>query len=365
MHYRYVLFIIFFYGFTFYRVTIQAQKNINASFNGSAYTQTSLFDDDNILHLTLTGKLKDLFNDRGSNMVYHPLLLQYLQRDSSVVSIQLMAKTRGHFRRDKMNCKMPPLLLNFPKEKSIQNTVFKHQNKLKLVVPCEGDDYVINEWLVYRLYNLISDKSFKARLVLVDFEDSLKRRKTETHYCILLEDEKRMAGRNQSFLWKEKMLDMKNLALPEFEKMAVFQYMIGNTDWGVPYLQNIVLIKKDTLQAPIAVPYDFDHAGIVDAPYAGPAPELEIASDLVRLYRGFCETDMKNFAETFELFNHLKDDIYKVYTDCPLLNSHYIKFATRYLDDFYKTINSQKAIQSEFGKPCRTDLHVEIKPLKK
>ncbi len=75
----------------------------------------------------------------------------------------------------------------FPKGDQTKNTVFDYQNDLKLVVPCRGDDYVINEWLVYKLYNLLSDKSFKARLVQVDFEDSLKRKKTETHYCILLE----------------------------------------------------------------------------------------------------------------------------------------------------------------------------------
>src|SRR5674476_511729 len=114
----------------------------------------------------------------------------------------------------------------------------KKQNKLKLVVPCQGDDYVVKEWLVYKIYNLISEKSFRAKLVQVDFEDSLKQRKTETHYCILLEDEKKMAERSDAFVWKGKMLNMKNTNEIEFRKMAVFQYMIGNTDWGIPFLQN-------------------------------------------------------------------------------------------------------------------------------
>ena len=83
-------------------------------------------------------------------MAYHPMLLQYRQKDSSLVSIQLMVKTRGHFRRLKANCKMPPLLLNFPKAEKIKNSVFENQSKLKLVVPCQGDEYVIREWLVYK-----------------------------------------------------------------------------------------------------------------------------------------------------------------------------------------------------------------------
>ena len=36
----------------------------------------------------------------------------------------------------------------------------------------------------------------------------------------------------------------------------------------------------------------------------------------------------------------------------------------QYLDDFYKTINNDKAIEAEFQKPCRTDVRIEIKGLK-
>ena len=47
---RYALFIIFFYGFTSYPVTANAQSR--------------LFDNDDILHFKLVGKLNELFNDR-------------------------------------------------------------------------------------------------------------------------------------------------------------------------------------------------------------------------------------------------------------------------------------------------------------
>ena len=43
-----------------------------------------------------------------------------------------------------------------------------------------------------------------------------------------------------------------------------FEYMIGNTDWSVEYLQNIKLATVDSNSAPITIPYDFDHAGIVN-----------------------------------------------------------------------------------------------------
>lgn len=361
---RYLLLSVFFYALSLASLNCDAQKDIPGVKEPSAKADI-LFNDSENLHFKIIGKLNDLFNDRGDKPSYHPVLLQYRNGDSALVSINLTAKTRGHFRREKENCKMPPILLDFSGKESVKHTVFAGQKKLKLVVPCQGEDYVIREWLVYKLYNLISDKSFKAKLVQVDFEDSLKQRRSETRYCILLEDEKKMAKRNNSFVWKQEMLDMKSTDENEFKKMAVFQYMIGNTDWGIPYLQNIVLITKDSLMLPVAVPYDFDHAGIVDASYAGPAPELEIASDRVRLYRGYCESDLKSFQPTFELFNRLKPNIYDVYTKCPLLSAKYIKFVTRFLDDFYNTINNKRSIASEFGAPCRTNVRVEIKGLKK
>jgi hypothetical protein len=340
------------------------EKKSHTSKTPKAFHPGRLFDNDSLLHFKLTARLNDLYKDISDKNTFHPVLLQYIDKDSTPVAINLQVKTRGHFRRIKGNCKMPPLLLQFPKGEQTKNTVFNYQNNLKLVVPCQGDDYVIEEWLVYKIYNLLSEKSFQARLVQVDFEDSLKRRKTETHFCILLEDVKKMAERNHCIILKKKMVDMRKTNLKEFEKMAVFQYMIANTDWGVPYLQNIVLLAMDSTQVPTAVPYDFDHAGIVNASYAGPAPELELSSLTDRLYRGFCESDMGNFSETFDLYNNLKSEIYKVYTDCPYLSARYIKVTTRFLDEFYKTINNKKSIESEFGAPCRSNTRVEIKGLK-
>ena len=360
-------FLILFNCFIFFSYKISAQnKPVKSATEKQPvhYTETGLFNNDSILHIKLTGRLNELFTDRKDNMVYHPLLLQYQEKDSSYVSISIKAKARGNFRRLKENCKWPPIMLNFPQKEKFKNSIFASQHKLKLVVPCQGDEYVIKEWLVYKLYNLITEKSFRARLVQVEFEDSLRQRKTETYYCILLEDEKQMADRNKAELIDKKMIHMEQTNISAFTKMAVFQYMIGNTDWSVPYLQNIKLLSLKPNEFPYAVPYDFDHAGIVNAPYAGAAPELEISSILERVYRGYCNNDQLSFSETFDLFNKLKDDFYNVYKSCHLLNAKYVKFVTKFLDDFYKTINSSKASESEFKKPCTTNVRIELKGLK-
>ncbi len=133
--------------------------------------------------------------------------------------------------------------------------------------------------------------------------------------------------------------------------MAVFEYLIGNTDWSVQYLQNVKLLAKDSFAIASTVAYDFDHAGIVGAPYAKPADELLMSSTRERRYRGYCVTDMNKFNDAFALFNQLKKAIYDVYAN-PLLEPGYAKSTAKFLDEFYETINNPKGVKAAFGYPC-------------
>ena len=137
-----------------------------------------------------------------------------------------------------------------------------------------------------------------------------------------------------------------------FLHMAIFQYLIGNTDWSTQYQHNIKLLLTDSNAVPITVPYDFDHSGIVNTTYARPAEELQLRSIRERRYRGYCISDLKVFEAVITRYNQLKNDIYKIYTSCTLLDEKYIKSTLQYLDEFYATINNSKAWQKEFGYPC-------------
>ena len=282
-------------------------------FLSSALGQSfNLFDTDEVMELTLRGDLKTVFKDRGDDPQYHPASIHY-QADQNEINIPIKIKTRGHFRKIASNCKYPPILLNFQKSSTPENSVFEGQDKVKLVTPCRGDQYVIHEYLVYKLYNLITPKSFKARLVKVIYQDTVKNKSSDPYYGILLEEEKQMAMRNLSHSLEKYAIRPESTQKTDFLKMAVFQYMIGNTDWSVQFRQNIKLIAVDSTSLPTTVPYDFDHAGIVRAPYAHPAPELNMSSTLQRRYRGYCIPDMKQFTEAFVTFNQLKDDFYAIY----------------------------------------------------
>ncbi len=328
--------------------------------------QDLLFGNENPLEITLSGDIRGLLKDRGEDPQYHPITLSYREPDSSLISLTIKVKARGHFRKAKENCKTPPLLLNFPKKATPDISIFSEQDKMKLVTPCQGDKYVIREYLVYKLYNLIHPKSFKARLVKVVLNDTVKNR-NESFYGILLEDEDEMAKRNHAISIDGKLVRPEQTQKNDFLKMAVFQYMIGNTDWSVQYMQNIKFIAADSSSVLSPVPYDFDHAGIVGAPYAKPAEELKISSTEVRRYRGYCIADMMEFDEVFNHFRKLDKEFAAVYSESQLVESSYIKSTTRFLDQFYSTINNPRAAKVAFGYPCdKTGTgNVVIKGLKK
>lgn len=313
-----------------------------------------LFERDSPLKIQLSGQIEALLQDRGEDPQYHEIQLTYT--DSSVsnqpVSIPIQARVRGNFRRLKSNCDFPPILLNFS-SKATKGTLFEGQNKVKLVMPCQGDKYVVREYLIYQLYNRLTPKSFKARLVSVELQDpNLKPKRAAFFYGILLEEEEQVAERNGMIMLERQLVRPEQTQKEDFLTMAVFEYLIGNTDWSVQYRQNVKLIAKDSLSIPITVPYDFDHAGIVSAPYALPAYELGLNSTRERRYRGYCVQDMKQFEPVVAQFNQARDDFYRIYSECPYLELGYVKATLKFLDDFYKTINDPKRMKSEFQYPC-------------
>ena len=317
----------------------------------TSFPEKGLFDVDELFEISLKGNTRELLNDRSEKPRYHSITLSYKKNDGAEISIPVQMKTRGHFRKLKENCTYPPLLINFSPNSPHSTSVFKEQSKLKLVMPCAGDDYVVREWLAYKIYNLVTPQSFRVRLVKVKLEDSKNKKSINPFYGLLLEEEQQMAERNKATLTDQKIRPQQTRQ-DAFLRLAVFEYLIGNTDWSVEYLQNIKLIKTDPSLLAVAVPYDFDHSGMVNAPYAYPAEELRLKSVVERRYRGYCVTDLKIFEPAIALYNKFKKDIYDLYTSCTYLDTKSLKGATKFLDGFYETINNQKIWQKEFAYPC-------------
>jgi hypothetical protein len=313
---------------------------------------TPLFKKDSILYIKITSDFKALLKDRkADSTLYRPAVFALKNKKGIYKPENIELKVRGNFRRLTKNCDFPPLLLNFPKKHGL--APFKNQDKVKLVTHCKDEEYVLREYLVYKIFNLITDYSFKARLAKVTYQDSLGNRDIETKYGILLEDEyalaKRLNANNfDSYKRGQKDVDSLNMAT-----VAVFQYMIANTDFSTEYFQNIKLLFVNG-KGFYAVPYDFDHSGIVDAHYAGVSDLLTLSSKSERLYRGITYSPAL-FNKVFDKFRENKSSIYALYTNTPGLGKIYIKRTIDYLDDFYKAIDDPKSLKTIFikggGKP--------------
>lgn len=295
-----------------------------------------LFAADSVKTFTLTADWRPLLKDRTETAPARPATLTFLDNQRQPVKLPLTLKVRGNFRRNRTNCTFPPLLIDFPK-KATRKTLFAHQNKLKLVTHCQVDEWVVREFMVYKLYNLITDLSFQAQLARVTYADSTGKRPDETHWAFLLEDDDDLAKRSRMTISPIKRTTMVYTDSLQMATVAIFEYMIGNTDWSVPYLHNIRLIDNGRPYT-LPVPYDFDHAGIVDVSYARPPEQLGLKSVRERVYRGLVYP-MPVFQRVFELFNRMRPQVYALYQNENRLDKSYVKRTLKYLDEFYAIIS--------------------------
>lgn len=312
---------------------------------------TNLFSNDSIIPLTLVGDFRELMNDRSETSTYHKFRLIYQQDQQIKDTAHIEVKTRGHFRKMRDNCSYPPLYLNFSDSTFGGSALFSRNDKLKLVMPCVSENFVVREWLVYKLYNLVTPVSLKARLVALKMTDAKKGKDYANVSGILIENEKDVATRNEFSIIKSK-LNPKQIELQNFLTMSLFQYMIGNTDWSVEFRQNVVLMAQEAGKMPISMAYDFDHSGLVNAPYAQPAEALNMNSILERRYRGYCLPDLSVFDPVLAHFNAIKPQVYELYNSCTLLDDKYRSFVIKFMDQFYETINNPESFKKQISYPC-------------
>ena len=315
--------------------------------------ESRLFNDEEILNISLNMNIKDVTKDIVDRNAHYALLTY--QEDNQPVNLELKVKTRGKTRANPDVCKFPPIQLNFKKKGNYDN-LFAGQDKLKLVTHCNKsksfDQYVLQEYITYKHYNLLTDYSFKVRLVNVTYIDSADQKPME-RYGFLIEDQDIMAKRNEKVVRKDKVRNQEYCNTGILDLMTVFEYMIGNVDWSVPEFHNVKLIAKDSVSLmPIPVPYDFDYSGAISTHYAVAPETLPIETVRTRLFRGFCRQP-GIYEKVFELFNTKKDEIYALYSNFELLSEGNRKSTLKYFDKFYKTINEPKKAKLAFNGACR------------
>jgi hypothetical protein len=312
----------------------------------------SLFKSDQVLILELRSDFSAIQIDRADSPEEHEGELIYRSPDGEKISFSVNVMARGNFRRNPENCTFPPLRLNF-KKSEVNNTIFENQDKLKLVTTCQFEEEVLEEYAIYRMYNLVSESSFKVRLARITYFDTGKGKKLFERYSFFIEDKDHLAERIGAFV-DERILAPHKLLNDNFKYLPVFQYMIGQKDWFITTSHNIVIMQpKDTTLAPYAVPYDFDFSALVDAEYSMAEGVPNSIGTNRRVYRGVCLTRAE-FDEIFEFYRRLRPEFESVINSMDLISKSGRNWMINYIGYFYKVIEKDELIKQEFVDKCLT-----------
>ena len=263
-------------------------------------------------------------------------------------------RVRGRWKPDNGNCRFPALFVFFSQQAS-SDPVFAGQDMLPLTTHCQTrrqyEQYVLKEYLAYRIFNVLTDKSLRVRLASISYREPGDSSDSLVRYGFFTEHFRSMARRHAAELWQPKKFDPFHGDAFELAVMDLFQFMIGNTDWSAIYQHNIVLIR-DRSGLPTAVPFDLDFSGLVAAEYAGPSPNLRLKSVKQRMFRGICRPDT-DWQRLFAHFQSKRAEISALVHQVPDLAGKHRKRAAGYLDRFYKILDDPKQREKKIVSACR------------
>ena len=313
-----------------------------------------LFADHSPLLVTIEADLRAVRDDRSDDPEERPARISWTLADGSVRSADLQIRTRGNFRLQKRNCQMPPIRLNF-RTSEMEGTVFEGQDKLKLVTHCrDRDGYeqnVLEEYLVYRLYNQVTDRSFQVRVLKVSWVDGSGRDDPVTRAGFLIEDEDALAARLGGTMLEVPAAYPTDYVDEDAARVALFQYMVGNSDFSIVHFHNIKLLRLADGSA-VPVPYDFDWTGLVNASYARPDESLNIRNVRQRVFRGFCRPDF-DAAPLRARFRELRPAFEETAEGVPWLDEDNRKRVREYLGDFYEVLDDPGRTERNLTRACR------------
>jgi hypothetical protein len=309
-----------------------------------------LFEDDTVVEVTLSGPLGDVLRHKADEQAF-PFMLE-----AGGIHHRVMVSVRGNSR--KRVCSFPPLKLEFESPPG-KESVFTGQTSLKLVTHCNksraAQDNMLEEYAAYRIFNLLSDASYRVRLLKINYLDDAKKR-SMVKMAFVIETSSALARRLGGRQAHLPAVSLKKMNDRQQALAYVFQYLIGNTDWslvasaeGENCCHNGKLIEKEAEL--LYVPYDFDLSGLVDARYAYPDALLPIRSVTQRLYRGYCidppvlHTALRETKSKEAGFSDIIDNLHQ-------LSASAKKRDHRYLGRFFEDADDEQKMLENFERRC-------------
>jgi len=308
-----------------------------------------LFDSEEILNVTVKFDVTEFMRQKPDE--YMDAVITFYRSPDDSVSYDIRLRSRGERRKEL--CSFPPIRLNFKDTKTIYGDIDSMTN-IKMVTHCNSpstyDEYVMKEYLLYKIYNMFTENSFRVRLMNIKYIDTGVRERFYSKYGFLIEPMDLLEERLGVFELENVKLRYTHLVPDELDRMAVFQYMIGNTDWQVITFHNIKLVKSVDEQLGIPIPYDFDYSGFVNTSYAVPAELFPIENVRQRFFMGACRPD-STYRRIVKEFVDNKDEIYDLIEGFELLDNKRAKQATHFLDGFFRLCEKYRIV-NKFRMEC-------------
>lgn len=302
------------------------------------------------LHVVIETDYKNLRKNRKETN-WQPAVFKIMVGDSLAFEQTVQITTRGNMR--KKTCDFPPVKIRFFNEKPLDDSL-ADINELKLVASCrsseEDEQLVRRENLAYELYNLLTDESFRVKPAEVKFISTGRKNATLDGVAFFIESEQEMAARLGGRPLKPTVISPKIMDSVAYTRMCLFQYMIGNTDWGSYTRHNIKVVGFPD-RWPIAVPYDFDYAGLVNADYAIPPPDLYLRNVRERCYLGLCHST-EFFQAEFDTFLSKKEKILALCEKYSGLSYSSRQDCLYYLREFFSILENPEKAQKEIVERC-------------
>jgi len=305
------------------------------------------------MHIILTFDIKKYQREKYKGE-YMPVHFQYLLNDTVSLEKDMRLKARGMFRRN--HCSLAPFWLDILKTDQ-ESGEMEGFHRIKIVTHCKGsqayEEYVLKEYLCYKIYNIISPVSFRVRLVRMTYVDTGRKNKVTEGWAFMIEPEEMLAERLDAVVVKRDDLSTSLLRPWEMDILAVFQYMIGNVDYSIHGGQNIKFLGLPGFGAAgySPVPYDFDYTGLVDAYYAIPSEFTGINSVRDRQYLGPCR-EAESYQAAIGHVNRCREEIMQLVRDFTYLEQRHRQAVLDYLEEYFILAEKPNSLLSAMQRTC-------------
>ena len=339
---------------------LQAQDSLNyatLSEVSDTVPNIDIFGNDELLHLTLKYDISSFIKNKQKGE-YLDAELTVSYKDIPPVIKNIRLKARGNFRRGQ--CPFPPIYLNF-KTDPIKNSELKGSKKIKIVTHCSQsksyDIYLLREYLAYKMYNELTNNSFRVKLLDITYIDTGKKQKNYHNYGFIIEPVELVAKRNESVEIEPIIVRGENIIEENADQVAFYEYMIGNTDWRFKGGHNMKYLKSlnQLTEKVTAIPYDFDFSGLVNTNYSFPQEWTSLKDVRTREYLGYCRNSDDEYRKIINLYLNKKDRILETIQSFKYLDEKEKKSLIKYIDGFYSELSRPEKFISLLKAQCRTD----------